>query len=372
MADDRRARIEASLGRGDLQWWRAPGRVNLIGDHTDYQDGLCAPMAIGVEVLVGGRTTSAHTVRLRSLDLGGEAEVPIDAPPAPGNVTPPWARTLAAAVRLLGEWGVALRGFEGAVASTVPIGSGLSSSAAFSVGLCLALSDAAGAPVEGTPLALVAQAVDQVAYGVPCGVLDQMAAVHGRAGHALRLDCRSLAVEAVRIPPEAEFVVMHSGVPRILADSEYAARRAACEAAAARLGIPTLRDATYAQVAQDPLARHVVSENARVDAFLDALRRADLRETGRLMVESHASLRDDYRVSTAELDLLVDLLRSHGALGARLTGAGFGGCVVALGRAGDTAAIAARVAAEYRRRTGFDAAVIPVAAVGGASRASAA
>jgi galactokinase len=252
------------------------------------------------------------------------------------------------------------------VASTVPVGSGLSSSAAFSVGVCLALSDAGGSPLAGRDLALTAQAVDQLASGVPCGVLDQMSSVFGRAGHALRLDCRSLEVDPVALPVDAEVVAVHSGLPRILADSEYASRRAACEATAARLGIPALRDANLDQVEDDPFARHVVSENARVDAFLSALDRSDVDVAGRLMLASHRSLADDFRVSTPELDLLVDLLVRRGALGARLTGAGFGGCVVALVPAGSTS-LAETAAEEYAARTGLRPKVFRVHAVDGAS-----
>ena len=231
------------------------------------------------------------------------------------------------------------------VASTIPVGAGLSSSAAFEVAITLAAARVADFPIEARALALVAQEVEHRATGVPCGVMDQMASVFGREGHALLLDCRTLEIEPVPLPDAIAIVVVHSGLPRRLAASAYAARRAACESAAARLEVDTLRDATLAQVVDDPIARHVVSENARVRAFADALARDDVDECGRVMLQSHASLRDDFAVSTPQLDLLVALAMEHGAYGARLTGAGFGGCIVALVPADAVDVLAAAVAA---------------------------
>jgi len=210
------------------------------------------------------------------------------------------------------------------------VGAGLSSSAAFGVAIALACAEAAGMEIGGRELARATQEAEHLASGVPCGIMDQMASVLGRAGHALLLDCRTLDVELVALPPDVAVVVVHSGTPRRLEESAYAERRAACEAAAARLGVATLRDAAADQVAADPIARHVVSENSRVLAFVDALRHGDLTRCGQLMLASHASLRDDFRVSTPDLDALVDRLAQEGAYGARLTGAGFGGCVVSL------------------------------------------
>ncbi len=278
---------------------RAPGRVNLIGDHTDYQDGWCLPMAIDREI---------------AIEFAPAGTAPASSDPFVTAVCErfPSAR------------------FEMTVTSTLPEQAGLSSSAAYSIALLLAASHSAHMPLAGRELALAAQAVEHRATGVPCGVMDQMASVFGRAGHALLLDCRSLGVTPVPVPEGIDVLVVHSGVKRRLAGSAYADRRAACEAAAARLGVPALRDATLAQVADDPVARHVVSENGRVLAFVDALRANDLPRCGQLMNESHASLRDDFAVSVPELDALVERLTARGALGARLTGAGFGGCVVAL------------------------------------------
>lgn len=319
--------------------------MNLIGDHTDYQDGLCLPMAIGREVRIAFTARTDAEARVRS---EGFAEV-VEA---------------AAVLDVLGDLGRPPVGFDAEITSTIPVGAGLSSSAALAVALALAAAAVADFPLAGRELALAAQEIEHRASGVPCGLMDQMASVFGRAGHALLVDCRTLTVDPVPLPPGAEFAVVHSGLPRRLDTSAYAQRRAACEAAAARIGVATLRDATESQVAGDPFARHVVTENARVLSFADALRRADLDTCGRLMLESHESLRDDFAVSTPELDLLVEESMEHGAAGARLTGAGFGGCVLVLGRAGVD--VAGPVTARYRALTGLDAISFTVRAVDGA------
>lgn len=336
----------------ELHLFRAPGRVNLIGDHTDYQDGFCLPMAIDREVMVAARPRSDDRVVVGSLDLAGSVDVAADGSTEPAGVLPAWGRTVAGVVRALASRGRRAAGLDAVVASTVPVGSGLSSSAAFEVGIALALADAAAHPLRRRDLVLSAQEAEHLATGVPCGVLDQMACVYGQAGHALLLDCRSLEVETVTLPDELGVLVVHSGLPRTLETSAYAQRRTACEEVAARLRLPALRDATPEQVAGDPLARHVVGENARVLAFADALRARDIAALGPLMLASHASLRDDFRVSTPELDLLVELLVDEGALGARLTGAGFGGCVVALVPAGRELEIGAGISGAYLDATG--------------------
>jgi galactokinase len=198
--------------------------------------------------------------------------------------------------------------------------------------------------------------------------MDQMASVFGRAGHALLLDCRTLEIDLVALPRSARVVVVHSGAARRLVDSAYADRRAACADAAARIGVGMLRDATPEQVTTDPFARHVVSENARVLAFVEALRAGDLTRCGRIMVDSHASLRDDFRVSTPDLDVLVDELVAAGAFGARLTGAGFGGCAVALVARDRVDQVVARATARYVAATGLTPMPFVVRAVDGAGR----
>ncbi len=344
----------------------APGRVNLIGDHTDYQDGFCLPMAIDHEVVVVASRRDDGLVVARSDAIPGRVEIPASGSADPAAVEPRWGRSIAAVLRGLGELGRAPVGFDADVSSTVPVGSGLSSSAAFTVALAITAAEIGGLGLERRALALAAQRAEQVATGVPCGVMDQMASVFGRAGHALLLDCRSLDVDPVALPEAVAVVVVHTGVARRLEDSAYAERRAACEAAAARAGVAMLRDATLDQVADDPFARHVVSENARVLSFADALRAGALDRCGALMIASHASLRDDFAVSTPELDALVDALLHAGAYGARLTGAGFGGCVVALVPAEAVDDVVARAVASYRSTARLNPLPLVVRAVDGA------
>ena len=345
---------------------RAPGRVNLIGDHTDYQDGFCLPMAIDREVLVRAEPRRDRRVVMRSEALAGAVELDSHGADDPRGVQPAWGRPVAAILRLLVDAGVDVAGFDATVSSTVPVGSGLSSSAAFAVGVAMTASVVAGSSPDLALIARVAQAAEQLATGVPCGAMDQLASVFGRAGHALLLDCRSLEVTPVALPASVSVAVVHTGTSRRLEDSAYAARRAACEAAAARAGVAALRDATPEQVADDPIARHVVSENRRVLDFVDALRRGALDRCGALMLASHASLRDDFSVSTTELDLLVDALRDAGAYGARLTGAGFGGCAVALVDADRVADVVNRATERYGSVTGLTPMPLVVRAVDGA------
>jgi galactokinase len=359
---DRFDTLRAALGAGpdQLRFARAPGRVNLIGDHTDYQGGLCLPIAIDRDVLIGFRPRTDGRVRVRSLDLDAETELP-------ASEVEPWARPIAETIALAAmQSDRPFPGFDAAVTSTVPIGSGLSSSAAFAVALAIVTAAIGSVTLTPVELALAAQEVEQRATGVPCGVMDQLASVCGRTGHALRLDCRTLEITPVPIPESVGVLVIHSGLERQLAGSAYAQRRSACEAAGARLGVRTLRDATVEQVADDPIARHVVTENARVEAFARALVHDDLAEAGALMSASHRSLRDDFEVSTPELDLLVDLSVGAGAFGARLTGAGFGGCIVALVARAQLDAVAAAVTDRYRSETGRAPNAFAVAAVDGA------
>jgi galactokinase len=311
--------------------WRAPGRINVIGDHTDYQDGWCLPMALDRDCRVTARPgPDRGRVRATSAQMAGEVVVAADGSVDPMAVEPRWGRFVAGAVAACVDRGAVLPPTELAITSSVPAGAGLSSSSALSVALVVALAGLGGLRLDRVAMARLALDAEVRATGVPGGLLDQMTALHAVPGHLLLLDCRTLTVDPIPLPRALGFVVVHSGRGRTLADSAYATRRAQVEVAAARLGVAALRDATVEQVRDDPRARHVVTENARVLAFADALRAGRVGDLGPLMLESHASLRDDYAVSTPELDRAVDLLMAHGALGARLTGAGFGGCVVGL------------------------------------------
>ncbi len=306
--------VAAALGRGDdVAFVRAPGRVNLIGEHTDYNGGWVLPMALELDCLVGYRPRPDREVKVASLDAPDDIE--------------PWTDAL---LEALAEEGREDVGVDAAVATNVPMGAGLASSGALSIALGLALGRVAGLSLEPAVLAEACRRAEERATGVPCGFMDQMVAALGRPREPLLIDCRSASVEPVALPADAAVVVVDSGVRRSLSDGRYAERRAACDAAAARIGVPALRDAALEQVADDPVARHVVSENERVHRMVRALRAGDLEDAGAILTEGHHSLRDDFAVSTPEVDALVERLLGLGAYGARLTGGGFGGCVIAL------------------------------------------
>jgi galactokinase len=357
--DARRSALANALGAGatPVRFGRAPGRVNLIGDHTDYQGGWCLPLAIDRDVMIAFRPRPDATVDVRSLDL-------------PGGPAAPWTRTVTAVVDVLNEAGRKPVGFDAVVSSTVPIGSGLSSSAAFEVAVAHAAANVAGLAIDRRALVHATREAEHRASGVPCGPMDQLASVFGREGAALLLDCRTLDVRPVPLPAAAAIVVVHSGLPRRLEATAYAERRAATETAAVRLGVRSLRDAHPADVADDPRARHVVTENARVHAFVAALHAGDLAACGQFMLESHASLRDDFDVSTPELDTLVELAVDAGAFGARLTGAGFGGCAVALVPTHVIDTFVPVVTDRYRAATRHEPAAFRVRAAAGAGPAT--
>lgn len=307
----------------------APGRVNLIGDHTDYTGGWVLPLAIQLGTTVS-LEPGGPDVRLRSESEPEEVTVPIDVAD-PAICQPPWARYVAGVVAVTRP---RVGGF-GTVTTTLPVGAGLSSSAALEVAVALALG------FEGSPLQLArsCQQAEQRASGVPCGIMDQLVSSAGVEGHALLIDCGAEQVTPVAWPPDVEIVAVHSGRSRALAGGGYAAKRAGCVQAEAHVGPLNRAEPAEVETIPDPdvrgLARHVVSENRRVLDFVAALAAGDLAAAGGLMRESHASLRDDFGVSTPELDdLVADLTDRPGVYGARLTGAGFGGCVVALTRPG--------------------------------------
>ena len=343
---------------------RAPGRVNLIGEHTDYNDGFVLPMAIDRAVWIALRPRPDRQIHLHSLDFDQSITFSLDAL----EVHEGWVGYVQGVAWALQDAGFELRGWEGVMAGDVPIGAGLSSSAATELVTARAFAYASDLPWNPIQMALLAQKAENQWVGVHCGIMDQLISAAGVADHALFIDTRDLSTEAVPMPAEARIVVLYSDAPRSLAGSAYNQRRAECEDAVRRLrsvlpGITALRDVSPEQLEahRDLLpstiyrrARHVVTENARVLASMDAMRSRDLRRLGELMLASHVSLRDDYEVSSRELDLLVALAMDAGALGARLTGAGFGGCAIALCRAEDAGAIAQTVIKAYNRRTGLN------------------
>lgn len=307
----------------------APGRVNLIGDHTDYTGGYVLPMAIDLGITVSVEPGGDRVV-LKSTNEPDVVDLPIRLSDL-RSLGDGWVRYVAGVIAEIRPVG----GATGTVTSTLPAGMGLGSSAALEVAVALALGYA-GPPAD---LATACQRAEQRSAGVPCGVMDQLASAVGVEGHALLIDCSTNEVKPIRFPAGCEVVAIPTGEHRSLAGTAYAERRAACERAEHYLG--PLRSAALVDVANlpDPVlrsrARHVVTENRRVLEFAHLFRYGKLEAAGQLMFESHASLRDDFGVSTPALDDVVERLRSTpGVYGARLTGAGFGGCVVALTRPG--------------------------------------
>jgi galactokinase len=362
---DAAARVAREIARpAEAMWFRAPGRVNLLGDHTDYNDGFVLPMAIDRACVVAAHPSPV--VRVRSLDRGGAVAVAADATVDASRVEPRWGRYVAAVVDELAALGRPHAGVDAVLASDVPLGSGLSSSAALEVAIATTLAAVADWALPARELAAACRTAEERATGVAGGIMDQLTSLCGRAGHALLIDCRSLEIRYVLLPDHIAVLAVNSGISRTLAGSEYAERRRACEALARELGVPALRDADEAQVVDHPLGRHVVSENRRVLDAADALADGDFPRLGELLLESHASLRDDFAVSTPELDVLVSELVDAGAFGARLTGAGFGGCVVAVCRANSADAVAAKASARYRERVGRQPMAFICRAAGGA------
>ena len=341
----------------------APGRVNLIGEHTDYSGGLVLPVAVDCGVTVRWRR-DREAIRLRSAEFPETAELDPDG--RPRSPLKGWVRYGAAVAGLLGERGRPPTGIDGAVSSTVPVGSGLSSSAALTVSLALALCRAADFELPRLELARVAQEAEHRAVGVPVGLMDPAASLLARRGHALLLDCSTEQYRLVPLPPGLAIVVLDSGVRHSLEHSGYATRRAELERA-----LPALAGARASEVtveAADAAAlamgvgeverrrlRHVVSENERVRACVgvfEAPGDVDRDALGALFREGHASLRDDFEVSIPELDLLVELAYEHGAVAARMTGGGFGGSVVALADERSADALAASIIEAYGGQTG--------------------
>lgn len=334
-----RAGFVATFGEEPIGVAFAPGRVNLIGEHVDYNDGLVLPMPIGPGTAIAWSPASGAQIDAIALDLDGERDsfkIGAVQPHKPAD----WRSYLRGMTACLGERGFAASGARMAIAGSVPRGSGLSSSASLCVAVGRALAAAKGAPPpEPRELALAAQAAEHSWAGVHCGIMDQMAVAAGEPGHALLLDCRDLTTRQIAMPADWAVMIVHSGVQRGLVDGEYNQRRRDCEAAAAAMGIASLRDATLELVAGaafDPVvqrrARHVVSEIARTLAAVEAIEQRNIAALGDVLRASHASLRDDFEVSVEPVDRLVDCLNAAigEAGGARMTGGGFGGSVVAV------------------------------------------
>lgn len=346
--------VDALGGRVELGF-RAPARANLIGEHTDYNQGFVLPVALDVSTYVAGHAGGSK-VTLTSLEESGHVVVDIAAGTGP---TDGWGRYVTAVVRALIDAGIPLRGFTGAIASEVPTGAGLSSSAALEVAVASAIADE---PLDPLRLARICRRAENDYVGVRSGIMDQLAVAGCRAGAALLVDCRDETMRTVDLPGDVLVLVIHCGVERNLGDSSYNQRRAECERAAQALGVASLRDADIdllqaKQPALDDLgfrrARHVITENERVLDAVAALGAGDLGGLGDIFAASHRSLADDYEVSIPELDTLVEVARdTDGVHAARLTGAGFGGCTVQLVDRAGAEQIAETVSTRYRAETG--------------------
>jgi galactokinase len=339
----------------------APGRVNLIGEHTDYNDGFVLPTAIDRHVVIAARPRADRQVRLYALDLEDHTEFGLDQIQHADQGA--WSNYERGVAWALQGAAYALQGFDAVLTSDVPIGAGLSSSAAVEVATAFVFQHVSSLELDGVQRALLCQKAENEFVGMRCGIMDQYIISLGKRDHALLIDCRSLEYQLVSIPQGVSLIICDTHKRRGLVDSEYNTRRQECEAGAEFLGVPALRDVTPEQFAQrqgelGPVTRmrcrHVITENRRVLDAVAALRADDVPRFGELMNASHVSLRDDYQVSCAELDAMVEAAwRQEGVYGARMTGAGFGGCTVNLVAEGAAEAFRERVAQAYTQATGL-------------------
>ena len=340
---------------------RAPGRVNLIGEHTDYNDGFVLPCAIGPATMVAAKLRTDGDVRIIAVDFKGATDAFNLNAPITRNAAQPWADYIRGMVHALQNAGHRLTGADLAITGNLPQGAGLSSSASLEVAVGQAMLALADVKPDLTALAQTAQMAECDFVGTKCGIMDQLISARGKAGHALLIDCRSLSLTDVSVPEDVAIMIVHSGVTRGLVDGAYNERRAQCEAAAQTMGVKALRDADMAMLEAAGLdnvthirARHVISENQRTRDAATALAGADLQTLGKLMAESHASMRDDFEITVPAIDSLVALLQS--AIGpeggARMTGGGFGGACVAILAASRVVEVTAAAEAGYQTPDG--------------------
>lgn len=352
--------------------FRAPARVNLIGEHTDYNQGFVMPFAIEKSVYVAASARDDGRFTVASADFAEILDVSLDDLDKVAAAKD-WTKYPYGVLSLIKRAGHAFSGADMLITSDIPSGAGLSSSAALEVGIALALTKVFGLNITDAEIAKIGQAAENEFAGVNSGIMDQMASILSRAGHALFLDCRSL--EWQHIPTgDASFLICDTRTKHSLAETEYNVRRQECESAASMLGKRSLRDARLDElnVLSEVLlkrARHIVSENGRVTAAVEALRSGNVDRVGELMNASHASLRDDFEVSSRELDIMSDICRLQPEiLGSRMTGGGFGGCTISIARGGAHLGMAARkIAEEYRRQTGIEPAIYRCHPADGAS-----
>lgn len=353
---------------------RAPGRVNLIGEHTDYNEGFVLPMAIDRAVWIALRPRRNGRVFVHSEDLHSNGAFELNRI-VKGNG---WLEYLKGVAHELQSAGHALTGWEGVMAGDVPNGAGLSSSAAVELAAARAFAAVSSIDWDAASMARLAQKAENDWVGVSCGIMDQMASAASQAGNALFMDCRTLETQAVPLPKGAAVLVLDTSTRRGLVASAYNERRTQCEAAARFFGVPALRDVSVEEferrkdeIGHEPVmrrARHIITENRRVLEAVEAMRAGNLERLGDLFNQSHSSLRDDFEVTNDALDQIVAAAQAQpGCYGARMTGAGFGGCAVALVEPGAVEAFSEAVTATYRQNTGLEARIYACQPAAGAS-----
>lgn len=359
--------------------FRAPGRVNLIGEHTDYNDGFVMPAAIGFYTWIAASPRADRTLHVRSGEFHETIDLSLDSLGGPPRKH--WSDFVRGVAAVLQSRGIRLTGANLIIQGQVPIGAGLSSSASLEIATGLALLATSQTEVPPLDLVKIAQRAEHQYVGTLCGIMDQFIAVFATSGHALMLDCRSLESQSLLVPDDAKLVICNSMVKHELASGEYNRRRAECEAGVkvfqrSMPSVQALRDVGLADLERHKAAltgvvyrrcRHVISENQRVLDAAGSLRAGDLDQFGQLMYESHRSLQKDYEVSSTELDLLVDIAAScEGVYGSRMTGGGFGGCTITLVRSHSVEAFREKITQTYKEKTGITADLYVCSAAQGA------
>ncbi len=360
--------FQKHFGAAPARFFRAPGRVNLIGEHTDYNDGFVLPCAINYHTVIAAAPRNDSLLTVVAADFEEQISRFDLSQPIEHDPAAPWSNYVRGVAWVMQQQGHRLRGANMVIAGDVPRGAGLSSSASLEVVVGTALARLSGLNIDLKTIALNGQKAENEFVGMRCGIMDQFISALGQPDHALLIDCRSLDGRAVPIPAGTAIIIANSNVKRGLVDSEYNTRRKECESAAAYFGVPALRDvppdmfALHADELDETVAkraRHVITENARTEAAAEALARGDLRAMGRLMAESHASMRDDFEITVPPIDALVEIIAGviGEAGGVRMTGGGFGGCVVALAPQELAPAVQTAIAAKYPAASGLEATV---------------
>lgn len=344
--------------------YQSPGRVNLIGEHTDYNDGFVLPVAIQFRTAIAASAREDNIIEAVALDLDA-SHVTIDlSKELDKNPAAPWSNYLVGVVREFKKRGLSVGGMNLTISGNVPQGAGLSSSASFEVAIASAMSQLYGISLSGEDAALIGQAAENNFVGCNCGIMDQLVSSLGKKGHAMLLDCRSLDKKFVSIPEELELVIINSNVKRGLVGSEYNVRRQQCESAALYFGVKALRDISIEQLeeSKDKLeevvyrrARHIITENTRTKQAADALAGNQITILSQLMYSSHISMRDDFEITVPAVDTLVEIVKKQigNEGGVRMTGGGFGGCVVTLVQKAMSFDVVAAVEKEYESKTGL-------------------